>query len=112
MSRLRVLQIIPGIAIGDQSGGAELYAVQISRLLSKEEFDPAVFVMTRFGSLSEDDWRSKLIAEGITVGGFIRPDSSLISSYVMFSATCGNSQRDFVPMSLTVTQNGVTSSII
>jgi len=77
MSHIRVLQIIPGIAIGDQSGGAELYALQISRLLSKEEFDPAVFVMTRFGSLSEDAWRSKLIAEGITIGGFIRPDSSI-----------------------------------
>ena len=77
MRRIRVLQITPGIAIGDQSGGAELYALQINRLLSKEEFDPAVFVMTRFGSPSEDAWRSKLIAERITVGGFIRPNSSI-----------------------------------
>lgn len=77
MNRIRVLQITPGIAIGDQSGGAELYALQINRLLSKEEFDPAVFVMTRFGSPSEDTWQSILIAEGITIGGFIRPNSSL-----------------------------------
>ena len=77
MKRIRVLQITPGIAIGDQSGGAELYALQINRLLSIKEFDPAVFVMTRFGSPAENEWRSKLIAEGITIGGFIRPDTSL-----------------------------------
>lgn len=77
MSRIRVLQIVPGIAIGEHSGGAELYAIQISRLLSKATFDPAVFVMTHFGSHSEEAWRSKLTAQGITIGGLILPNSSL-----------------------------------
>jgi len=77
VSRIRVLQIVPGIAIGDQSGGAELYALQINRLLTKKDFNPAMFVMTHFGSPSEDAWRSKLTAEGITVGGFVQPNTSL-----------------------------------
>lgn len=78
MSRIRVLQIVPGIAIGDLSGGAELYALQINRLLPQPEFDPAVFVMTRFGSATEDAWCSKLRAEGIAVSGFIPPNPSSI----------------------------------
>ncbi len=73
---IRVVQIIPGIAIGDQSGGAELYAVQISRLFPKDIFNPAVFVMTQFGSLSEQTWLNKLAEEGIMVAGFIQPKSS------------------------------------
>lgn len=77
MKRIRILQIIPGIAIGDQSGGAEQYAVQISRLFPNDEFERAIFVMTCYGSPSEDAWLSLLNEEGIAVSGFIQPHGSL-----------------------------------
>ena len=42
MKQIRVLQIIPGISIGEHSGGAELFATQIARILRKDDFETAI----------------------------------------------------------------------
>jgi glycosyltransferase involved in cell wall biosynthesis len=81
MNSIRALQIIPGISIGDHSGGAELYAAQISRLLPKDNYKTAIFVMTSFGSEAEFTWRTKLNGNGITLAGFIEQKDSIGSFF-------------------------------
>ena len=68
MPRIRVMQIVAGLAIGAQSGGAELFGVQLARHLSRGKFEASVFPMWEFRSQIEDKWREDLEGEGIPVG--------------------------------------------
>jgi glycosyltransferase involved in cell wall biosynthesis len=77
MRRIRVLQLIAGLAIGDQSGGAEYFGIRLARLLNKDIFDSAVFAMWRFSSPTELDWQDRLRGEGISVSGLVTPTGSL-----------------------------------
>ena len=77
MRRIRVLQVVSGIAIGDQSGGAEQFAVQLARHLPQDSFESAVFAMWRFGSSAEREWLSRLERERIPVYGLVSPSGAL-----------------------------------
>ncbi|MFV2044190.1 MAG: glycosyltransferase [Anaerolineales bacterium] len=68
MPRIKVLQIVAGMAIGAQSGGAELFGVQLARHLSNVKFETSVFPLWGFGSQIEEKWRKDLEGEGIRVG--------------------------------------------
>lgn len=70
MSRIRVLQLVSGIAIGEQSGGAEQVALQVALHLNREEFKPAIFVMHRYDSSAEAIWQQRLVEAGIPIYGF------------------------------------------
>jgi len=72
VSRIRVLQLVSGIAIGEQSGGAEQVALQVALHLSREEFESAVFVMRRYGSPAEALWWQRLVEAKIPIYGFDR----------------------------------------
>lgn len=71
MSRIRVVQLVAGIAIGEQSGGAERIGLDVARLLDRQDYDPIVFAMRGYGSQSEDSWRAKLAEENIPVYGLL-----------------------------------------
>ncbi len=69
MSRIRVIQLLSGIAVGDQSGGAEQIGIHLARLLDKGNFESFVFAMRGYGSEAEKRWLARLIEEGIPVFG-------------------------------------------
>lgn len=69
MPRIRVIQLISGIAVGDQSGGAEQIGIHLARLLDKNVFESFVFAMRGYGSPAEKQWFARLTQEGIPVYG-------------------------------------------
>lgn len=73
MDRVRVLQLITGIAIGAQSGGAEQIGLQIALHLSRTQFEPAVFVMQRYDAPAELLWHRRLTEGQVPVYGFATP---------------------------------------
>ncbi len=71
MSRLRVLQLVSGLAIGAESGGAELHAIRIGRYLDREAFEPAVFSFQQFGSEVEGVWLERLRGMDLPLYGML-----------------------------------------
>jgi len=69
MQRIRVIQLLSGIAIGDRSGGAEQIGVHLARLLDKNAFESFVFAMHGYSSEAEKRWLARLTEEGIPVYG-------------------------------------------
>jgi glycosyltransferase involved in cell wall biosynthesis len=69
MRRIRVVQLVAGIAIGDQSGGAEQIGIHLARYLDQETFESVVFAMRGYGSATEKQWLAKLTSGGIPVYG-------------------------------------------
>ncbi|MGD2165208.1 MAG: glycosyltransferase [Anaerolineae bacterium] len=63
--RIRVLQVVTGLAIGEQVGGAELFGAQLARRLEKEAFRSAVVGLWEYGSATEKEWIHTLESEGI-----------------------------------------------
>ena len=70
MTRIRVLHLVTGIAIGEQSGGAEQIALQIALRLDRAVFEPAVFIMRRYNSLTETIWQRRLVEAQVSIYGF------------------------------------------
>lgn len=77
MERIRVLQLISGIAIGDQCGGAEQLAARLAIGLPDDRFERAIFAMWEYGSPAEDIWRDKLAEAGVRLAGMLRPQGHL-----------------------------------
>jgi glycosyltransferase involved in cell wall biosynthesis len=69
MQRIRVMQLVAGIAIGDQSGGAEQIGVHLARYLDRNAFESVVFAMRGYGSTAEQRWLARLADENIPVYG-------------------------------------------
>jgi glycosyltransferase involved in cell wall biosynthesis len=65
MGSIRVLELVAGLAVGDQVGGAELFGIQVARHLDRTSFVPAVVGLWRYGSPSEQAWQRRLRQEGI-----------------------------------------------
>ena len=76
MRRIRVAQLVAGIAIGDQSGGAEQIGIHLARYLDQEAFESVVFTMRGYGSAAENQWLAKLTGEGIPVCGLAQSTGS------------------------------------
>ncbi|MGB0388506.1 MAG: glycosyltransferase [Ardenticatenaceae bacterium] len=76
---IRVLQLITGLAIGEQVGGAELFAVQLARHLDRKRFEPAIFGLWQYDSASEQAWVSTLRQEGIETHFLANPTGHLLS---------------------------------
>lgn len=79
MKQMRILHIINGFAVGEQSGGAELFAIQLARNLAQTSCDVAVFGMWQYASGSEIYWTNILEKENIIVSGLIFPTRQTIS---------------------------------
>src|SRR5688572_428077 len=78
MPRTRVLELVTGLAIGEEVGGAELFGAQLARHLDRDLFEPAVVGLWRFGSRSELDWEERLRREGIQVALLMAPTGRLV----------------------------------
>lgn len=65
MDRIRVLELVAGLAVGDQVGGAELFGIQVARHLDRAQFEPAVVGLWQYGSPSELAWLERLAQEGL-----------------------------------------------
>ena len=76
MRRIRVVQLVAGIAVGDQSGGAEQIGIHLARYLDQEAFESVVFAMRGYGSAAENQWLAKLTGEGIPVCGLAQSTGS------------------------------------
>lgn len=77
MKRPRVLQVVSGVAIGDQSGGAEQFALRLASLLPAEGFESAVFSMWKYSSEAEARWLSLLADKGVSVHGLVESCENL-----------------------------------
>jgi glycosyltransferase involved in cell wall biosynthesis len=77
MPRIKVLQLLAGVSIGSQSGGAELTGLQIARRLDRQVFDPALFVMFQYGNPAEKAWLEQCKQEELPVYGLIAAGGSL-----------------------------------
>jgi glycosyltransferase involved in cell wall biosynthesis len=78
--KIRVLQIIKGLDIGGDSGGAELFGIKLARELNKiPECEVWICAFYSVGTKTENDWCKKLNREGINTffvsewGGYNNP---------------------------------------
>jgi len=95
--QIHVVEIVAGLDIGSQSGGAELVGIQIARNLDRGEFKPSIFSMFRYGSKVEKSWISQLRNEGITVEGLIAPSGSLLRDFSIVLRESWNFMSQFRP---------------
>ena len=65
MTRLTILQIVRGLDIGNDSGGAERFGVELSRALNRDGQNVLLCAFFRVGTVTEREWQMKLQAEGI-----------------------------------------------
>lgn len=77
MAKLRVLQLISGIAIGAESGGAELHAIRIAEHLDPVGYESALFSVWRHNSEPEVDWGRRLQEMNLPVYGMLPANSGL-----------------------------------
>lgn len=67
MDKIRVLTIISGLAVGEQSGGAERFGIELACHLDRERFEPIVCGFWRWNRPSEQFWLKHLAAREIQV---------------------------------------------
>jgi glycosyltransferase involved in cell wall biosynthesis len=77
MQRIRVMQLVAGIAVGDQLGGAELFALQLARYLDKDAFEVEVCGLWQYGSPREREWLEQLRREAIDTTLLVTPAGRL-----------------------------------
>jgi glycosyltransferase involved in cell wall biosynthesis len=77
MQRIRVLQLITGLATDKEMGGAELFAVRLAQLLDKERFASAVIGLWEYDSDAQDRWISILQSEDVFVDLLAEPTGRL-----------------------------------
>lgn len=65
MKRVRVLQIVSGLAIEGASGGAARFALELARALDQTRFEPMVAAIWDYHTGSEHKWRAQLAAVGV-----------------------------------------------
>ncbi|HEU4327293.1 MAG TPA: glycosyltransferase family 4 protein [Roseiflexaceae bacterium] len=73
--RIHVIQYTCGVSLGDNNGGAELFAVRLAQSLDPARFRVGIGAMWWYGSPSERRWQRTLADQGIEVffGGPYRP---------------------------------------
>jgi glycosyltransferase involved in cell wall biosynthesis len=77
MKRIRVMQLVAGIAVGDQLGGAELFALQLARYLDQDAFEVKVCGLWQYGSPREREWLGQLQRDAIDTTLLVRPAGRL-----------------------------------
>jgi glycosyltransferase involved in cell wall biosynthesis len=66
MKKIRILQIIRGLDIGGDSGGAELFGVKLARELNRDEqIEVMICAFYSLGTKTEIEWLHRLNQEGI-----------------------------------------------
>ena len=78
MTRIRVMQLVTGVAVGAEVGGAELFGIQLARYLDKTAFEPMVCGLWSYDSPREKEWLERLAQEGIRVRLLAAPTGRLL----------------------------------
>ncbi len=66
-TRIHVMQLIPGLIVGDLGGGLELYSIRLAQALDQTRFRVSVANLWRFDRPIEQEWEAELRASGIEV---------------------------------------------
>ena len=101
MKRIKNLHIVSGLAIGDQSGGAEKFAASVARLLNKERFETAVFATWSYPSPKQNPWLEVLNDAGIPIYGMLNPTGNYIYDLVKSFIKLWQSVNEFQPEIIT-----------
>lgn len=64
---IRVLYLANGFALGGPVGGAERFTVSLARALNRAEVEPVLAGLWQWDRRLEEEWRSRLEAEGLSV---------------------------------------------
>ena len=73
MTRQNILYILGGLDLGQNSGGAEMHAVKVARMIDRSKFQPIIYALWRYDTPNESKWRTKLEREEIPVYGLRIP---------------------------------------
>lgn len=65
--RTKVVQLIPGLIVGDLGGGLELYSIRLAQALDPSQFQVQVVNLWRFNRSIEQKWEAELRSSGIEV---------------------------------------------
>lgn len=91
METIRLMHFIRSLDIGNQGGGAETFAITLSREMQNYGMEVVFGIMLRFHSDVENEWAAKLAKEGFQVeflNDCPRPD--LFKSWKMFQKRFNN----------------------
>ncbi|MCC9077578.1 glycosyltransferase [Litorilinea aerophila] len=64
--RLRVVQLVNGIALNTKMGGAERFGVELARHFDQARIEPVVAALWEWDREHEQVWRNRLAIEGVT----------------------------------------------
>lgn len=78
MRRIRVMQLVTGLAVGDQVGGAEQFGLQLALHLDQKVFESSAFGFWRYNSAVEQIWLNRMRREGVTVGVLVKPTGNTV----------------------------------
>lgn len=67
MRRIRIVQLICGMAIGEMNGGAEFFAIRMAQSLDPTLFEVAICNLWSYDSPIERRWQREMAAQGIPV---------------------------------------------
>jgi len=83
MRRLRVVQILNGLALNSRMGGAERFGVELARHLDPDQIEVIVVGLWEWDAAAEQRWRCQLADEGIrTVVGVPKDDRRPLANFV------------------------------
>lgn len=95
MKTIRLIHFIRSLDIGNQGGGAEKFAITLSRELQNCGMEITLGVMLRFHSDVENEWAARLVKEGFQVE-FLNdgPSPALFKSWKIFQNRFDNQPMD------------------
>lgn len=65
--KIRVVQLITGLAIGEIHGGGEMFASRLAQALDRTQVEVTVYCLWKHGTPTEDYWVEELRSQGISV---------------------------------------------
>lgn len=96
MAHIRVLQLVDGMAIGAESGGAELHALRIARYLDPTQFSPGIFSAYAYGGEAERKWRVQLDEHGVPLYGLLPQGTGFLRMFHAVWQTIGRFQPHII----------------
>jgi glycosyltransferase involved in cell wall biosynthesis len=102
MGKLRLLTVVPGLAIGEHYGGAERLAVEVVCRLNRDRFDPLVCALWRYDTAAERRWITQLSEAGIPV--FLAGDRGASANPHAFRRSVTSMQAHFAGAGMDVIQ--------
>lgn len=83
MKRLRVVQIVNGLALNTKMGGAERFGFELARHLDKQTIESIVVGLWEWEPTTEKKWRSQLEREGIvSIVGAPKNDRCALANFM------------------------------